>query len=93
MCFTFVTSRKMTCASGPSICCSTTGRTLRSLPLIERKGLLTRFVHRAANNRLRLSEPFDNGAKLLAAAENMGLEHLNAAGSVWRYSCGGNWGG
>jgi bifunctional non-homologous end joining protein LigD len=47
---------------------------VRGLPLVERKALLARLVHQAADNRLRLSESFDDGDKLLASAEKMGLE-------------------
>jgi bifunctional non-homologous end joining protein LigD len=47
---------------------------VRGLPLVERKALLARLVHRAADSCLRLSETFDDGVKLLAAAEKMGLE-------------------
>jgi bifunctional non-homologous end joining protein LigD len=47
---------------------------VRGLPLVERKALLTRLVLKTADSRLRLSETFDDGAKLLAAAEKTGLE-------------------
>ena len=50
------------------------GRDLRDLPLIRRQALLSRLVYRTGNNQLRLSETFDNGAKLLAVAEEFGLE-------------------
>jgi bifunctional non-homologous end joining protein LigD len=50
------------------------GKDLRELPLVERKALLTRLVLKTADSRLRLSETFDDGVKLLAAAEKMGLE-------------------
>src|SRR5215813_12582363 len=50
------------------------GRDLRDLPLIRRQALLSRLVYRTGNNQLRLSETFDDGAKLLAAAEEFGLE-------------------
>jgi bifunctional non-homologous end joining protein LigD len=52
------------------------GKDVRKLPLVERRALLTRFVHRAGNNQLRLSEAFEDGDKLLAATENMGLEGI-----------------
>jgi bifunctional non-homologous end joining protein LigD len=47
---------------------------MRALPLIERKAKLMRLVLRTADPHLYLSETFDDGVKLLAAAEKMGLE-------------------
>jgi hypothetical protein len=50
------------------------GRDVRKLPLVERKELLMVLIMGAGDSRLRLSDSFDDGAKLLAAAERMGLE-------------------
>jgi bifunctional non-homologous end joining protein LigD len=47
---------------------------VRKLPLVERKDLLMVLIMGAGDCRLRLSVGFDDGAKLLAAAERMGLE-------------------
>jgi bifunctional non-homologous end joining protein LigD len=47
---------------------------VRELPLIERKDLLMVLVMGAGDDRLRLSDGFDDGVELLAAAERMGLE-------------------
>jgi bifunctional non-homologous end joining protein LigD len=50
------------------------GKEVQELPLVEREALLTGLILKAADSRLRLSETFDDGVKLLAAAEKMGLE-------------------
>jgi bifunctional non-homologous end joining protein LigD len=50
------------------------GNDLRPLPLVERKYLLGKLVYKTGIDWLRLSEPFNDGAKLLTAAERMGLE-------------------
>jgi bifunctional non-homologous end joining protein LigD len=50
------------------------GRDVRELPLVERKDLLMVFIMGAGDSRLRLSDSFDDGAELLAAAERMELE-------------------
>jgi bifunctional non-homologous end joining protein LigD len=50
------------------------GRDLRELPLVERKHIRAKLVYKTRDNWLRLSETFDDGAKLLRAAEGMGLE-------------------
>jgi bifunctional non-homologous end joining protein LigD len=50
------------------------GRDVRELALVERKDLLMVLVIGAGDSRLRLSDGFDDGAELLAAAERMGLE-------------------
>jgi bifunctional non-homologous end joining protein LigD len=47
---------------------------VRKLPLIERKELLMVLIIGAGGSRLRLSDGFDDGVELLAAAERMGLE-------------------
>ena len=52
------------------------GRDLTELPLMERKFALEKLVYKASDDRLRLSEHFDDGLKLLVAAERMGLEGI-----------------
>src|SRR5450755_106602 len=48
------------------------GRDLRERPLTVRKDMLQRLVHKTDDQALRYSETFDDGVKLLAAAERMG---------------------
>ena len=50
------------------------GKDLRELPLAERKDLLMVLIMGAGDDSLRLSDGFDDGVELLAAAERMGLE-------------------
>src|SRR5262249_38341000 len=50
------------------------GRDVRKLPLAERKDLLMVLIMGAGDTRLRLSDAFDDGVELLAAAERMGLQ-------------------
>jgi bifunctional non-homologous end joining protein LigD len=50
------------------------GRDVRKLPLIERKEILAVLMIGAGDDRLRLSDGFDDGVELLAAAKRMGLE-------------------
>src|SRR5262249_1981020 len=50
------------------------GRDVRKLPLAERKDLLMVLIMGAGDNRLRLSDAFDDGVELLAAAGRMGLQ-------------------
>jgi hypothetical protein len=50
------------------------GTDVCELPLMERKDLLMVLIMGAGDSRLRLSDGFDDGAELLAAAERMGLE-------------------
>lgn len=50
------------------------GRNLREHPLSYRKRRLEKLVLKVGDGRLRYSESFTDGAKLLAAAERMGLE-------------------
>jgi bifunctional non-homologous end joining protein LigD len=52
------------------------GADLRDQPLIGRKALLKRLLHKANDDWLRLSETFNDGAKLLAGCERMGLEGI-----------------
>jgi bifunctional non-homologous end joining protein LigD len=50
------------------------GRDVRELPLVKRKDLLMVLIMGAGDDRLRLSDGFDDGVELLAAADRMGLE-------------------
>jgi bifunctional non-homologous end joining protein LigD len=50
------------------------GKDVRELPLIGRKDLLMVLIMGTGDSRLRLSDGFDDGVELLAAAERMGLE-------------------
>jgi bifunctional non-homologous end joining protein LigD len=52
------------------------GEDIRELPLVDRKAKLTRLVYKAHDNWLRLSESFDDGAKLLASCDRMGREGI-----------------
>ena len=52
------------------------GKDLRALPLTERKATLERLIYKARDNRLRFSETFDDGAKLLASCDRMSLEGI-----------------
>jgi bifunctional non-homologous end joining protein LigD len=52
------------------------GKDLRLLPLLERKRRLVRLVGRAEIPCLHLVETFDDGLKLLEAAERHGLEGI-----------------
>jgi bifunctional non-homologous end joining protein LigD len=52
------------------------GRDLRPLPLLERRRRLERLLTRAEILCLRLVECFDDGVKLLEAAERLQLEGI-----------------
>lgn len=52
------------------------GDDLRGLPLAGCKSKLARLVYKTRKNWLRLSESFDDGLKLLASCEKMGLEGI-----------------
>jgi ATP-dependent DNA ligase len=52
------------------------GRDLRELPLLERKPRLEKLIVSASANWLRYSESFDDGLKLLAEADRLGLEGI-----------------
>jgi bifunctional non-homologous end joining protein LigD len=52
------------------------GRDLRELPLLERKARLEKLIVAANVNWLRYSESFDDGLKLLKAADRMRLEGI-----------------
>jgi ATP-dependent DNA ligase len=47
---------------------------VRTLPLVDRKESLMVLIMGAGDSRLRLSDCFDDGVELLAAAERMGSE-------------------
>jgi bifunctional non-homologous end joining protein LigD len=61
------------------------GRDLRDRPLTVRKDMLQRLVHKTDDHALRFSETFDDGLKLLAAAEGMGLEGIVSKRADSRY--------
>jgi len=50
------------------------GRDVRKLPLVERKDLLMVLIMGTGDSNVCLSDGFDDGVELLAAAERMGLE-------------------
>ena len=52
------------------------GADLREVPLIERRYALETVIYKANDDALRLSETFDDGARLLASCETMGLEGI-----------------
>jgi bifunctional non-homologous end joining protein LigD len=52
------------------------GADLRAMPLTVRKYALEKLVYKNRDNCLRYSETFDDGAKLLASCERMGLEGI-----------------
>jgi bifunctional non-homologous end joining protein LigD len=62
------------------------GRDVRELPLVERKDVLMVLVMATGDERLRLSDGFDDGVELLAGAERMGLEGIvsKKASSLYR---------
>jgi len=64
------------------------GRDVREQPLVERKDLLMVLIMGAGDDRLRLSDGFDDGVELLAAAERMGLEGVVSKRSDAPYRSG-----
>jgi bifunctional non-homologous end joining protein LigD len=64
------------------------GKDLRPLPLIDRRLKLTELVARSSIHCLHLVQGFDNGAKLLDAAELHGLEGIVSKRQTSRYSSG-----
>jgi bifunctional non-homologous end joining protein LigD len=64
------------------------GRDVCALPLADRKYLLERIVHKTNDDWLRFSETFDDGVKLLASAERMGLEGVVSKRARSRYRSG-----
>ncbi|HEY7536847.1 MAG TPA: DNA ligase D [Gaiellaceae bacterium] len=63
------------------------GRQLLELPLVERQARLRGLVD-ARNRTVRISEPFDDGAALLAAAEAERLEGVMAKRAASKYTPG-----
>ena len=63
------------------------GESLADLPLVERRKRLERLLDRR-NRSVRLSEAFDDGAALLEAAEQQGLEGIVAKRLDSRYTQG-----
>jgi bifunctional non-homologous end joining protein LigD len=61
------------------------GRDLRKHPLTKRKASLKKLLSKAADIRLRISENFEDGEKLLASAESMGLEGIVSKGRAQPY--------
>jgi bifunctional non-homologous end joining protein LigD len=64
------------------------GKDLRPIPLIDRRLQLTELVARSSVHCLHLVQGFDNGAKLLAAAERHGLEGIVSKRQASAYSSG-----
>jgi len=64
------------------------GNDLRPLPLIERRLKLTELVARSSVPCLHLVQGFDNGAKLLKAAERHGLEGIVSKRQASAYASG-----
>ena len=63
------------------------GESLLDLPLVERQARLRELID-ARNRTVRLSEPFQDGAALLAAAKEQGLEGVMAKRAGSRYTPG-----
>ena len=64
------------------------GADLREVRLIERKYPLEKLMYKASNHTLRLSETFDDGVKLLASCEQMGLEGVVSKRKDFPYRSG-----
>ena len=64
------------------------GEDLRPLPLIDRRLQLTELVARSGVRCLHLVQAFDNGAKLLQAAEHHGLEGIVSKRQASAYRSG-----
>jgi hypothetical protein len=64
------------------------GEDLRLIPLIERRLQLTELVARSGVHCLHLVQGFDNGAKLLEAAERHGLEGIVSKRQASAYRSG-----
>ena len=64
------------------------GEDLRPLPLIERRLQLTELVARSNVHCLHLVQGFDDGAKLLEAAERHGLEGIVSKRQASAYRSG-----
>jgi ATP-dependent DNA ligase len=65
------------------------GADLRPVPLIERRLQLTELLARSSVHCLHLVQAFDDGAKLLEAAERRGLEGIVSKCQASAYSLGG----
>lgn len=52
------------------------GKDVRERPLVARKDILMVLIMGAGDDRLRVSDGFDDGIEVLAAAERMGLEGI-----------------
>jgi bifunctional non-homologous end joining protein LigD len=64
------------------------GVDLRELPLTERKYALAKIIYKARDHTLRLSETFDDGEKLLASCERVGLEGIVSKRKDFPYRSG-----
>jgi bifunctional non-homologous end joining protein LigD len=64
------------------------GADLREVPLTERKYALEKLIYKASDHTLRLSETFDDGVKLLASCEPMGLEGVVSKRKDFPYRSG-----
>ena len=64
------------------------GKDLRPIPLIERRLKLAELVARSSVHCLHLVQGFDNGAKLLEAAERHGMEGIVSKRQASAYSSG-----
>ena len=68
------------------------GQDLRALPLVERKAKLEKLVYKTRDNWLRFSENFNDGVKLLASCDRMGLEGIVSKRKDAPYCSGkGDW--
>jgi bifunctional non-homologous end joining protein LigD len=67
------------------------GRDLRELPLTKRKFALETLVNKAGDNRLRFSESFADGVKLLASVERTRLCIVSKRGDAPYRSGPGDW--
>ena len=68
------------------------GADTRALPLVQRKHLLERLFNKANDDWLRFSETFNDGEKLLASCERMGLEGVVSKKKDAAYRSGkGDW--
>jgi bifunctional non-homologous end joining protein LigD len=64
------------------------GADLREVPLTARKYALDKIIYKARDHTLRLSETFDDGEKLLASCECMGLEGIVSKRKDFPYRSG-----
>ena len=66
------------------------GEDLREQPLMARKLALEKLLYKTNSNWLRISESFDDGAKLLVATERMQLEGIVSKQRGAQYRSGRN---